>query len=360
MRPVIESDDRHDDPHGRAADRELVRVLAHAYGAGNRNGRYLHRRRPDVYRLELSRSATRASRLLSGRRRARVSTAAVVVLVFALLVGASPARADFSVAPTVIDIRCAPGEARLGTFTVQLHGERGRRFAIALEDVGQNAEGAFTFGAPSRTRFSASSWISLSPGTFLGAPDREQPIEFRVAVPRYAEPGDHVTSLIVKRLAPAGAGSAGIVEAVAVRLTVRVSGAVHEAVALRGPSGPALAGGGPINAAVTVRNTGHVRLDFDRANPGALAMRDGDHAPTRLAFTGVLYPGEARDFRLSWPDPPLFGHFRLQATVRMPSGVVSAHTGFWIVPWRQALALLLVACAAVVLVTGRRRTRSAT
>ena len=281
-------------------------------------------------------------------------------MVVALLAAACPARADFSVAPTVIYIHCAPGEAKVGTVTVQLHAERGRRFAIAVEDVGQNAGGAFTFGAPGRSRFSASRWISLLPDIFPGSPDREQPIEFRVAVPRDAEPGDHVTSLTVKRLAQAGAGSAAIVQAVAVRLTVRVSGAARPAVELRDLSVPALGGGGPITAAVTVRNTGNVRLDFEGANRGALEVRDGDHARARLAFTGVLYPGEARDFRLSWPDPPVFGRFRLQASVRTPRGVVIAGTGFWIVPWRQALALLFVACAAVVLAAGRRRARSVT
>jgi hypothetical protein len=198
------------------------------------------------------------------------------------------------------------------------------------------------------------------PSTFRGGADREQPVEFRVAVPRDAEPGDHVTSLTVKRLPQPGEGSAAIVQAVAVRLTVRVSGATRPAVELRDLSVPALAGGGPIDAEVTVHNSGNVRLDFEGANVGALEIRDGDHPRARLAFTGVLYPGETREFRLSWPDPPAFGHFHVQASVRTSRGVVTAGTRVWVVPWRQALALLLVACAAVVLATGRRRTRSTT
>jgi hypothetical protein len=263
------------------------------------------------------------------------------------------------VAPTVVDVRRSPGESTVGTFSVRLRGEHGRRFAIAIEDVGQDSRGAFTFGPPGRSRFSAARWISLSPRGFGGAPDRDQPIEFRVRVPRDAEPGDHVTSLTVKRLAAAGEGSAALVAAVAVRLTVRVAGAARPAVELRDLEAPRLSGQGPIAGTVTVRNTGNVRLDFEGANRGALGVFDGDRERTRLPFTGLLYPGEARDFRLAWPDPPPLGQFRLRAGVRTPRGEVTASAGFWVVPWRQALALLLVVLAFVVLLGGRHRRRAA-
>jgi hypothetical protein len=258
----------------------------------------------------------------------------------------------------VIDVRRAPGGVAVGTFGVRLEGERGRRFAVAVEDVGQDRRGAFTFGPPGRSRFSAARWIALSPRSFPGGPDREQPVEFRVRVPRDAEPGDHITSLTVKRLTNGNAGSAALVEAVAVRLTVRVAGTVRPAVELRGLSSPRVAGGGPVAGTVTVRNTGNVRLDFEGANRGALGVFDGDRARERLPFAGLLYPGEARDFRLAWADPPALGHFELRAGVRTERGEVTAERGFWVVPWRQALALLLVAVAFLVLLGGRHRRRA--
>ena len=241
---------------------------------------------------------------------------------------------------------------------MRLQGERGRRFALAVEDVGQDRSGAFTFGAPRRSRFSASRWVALSPRAFAGAPDREQPVEFRVRVPRDAEPGDHVTSITVKRLASPGSGSAALVQAVAVRLTIRVAGTLRPAVELRELSVPSIAGGGPVGAAVTVRNTGNVRLDFDHANRGALAVQGHEQDPDgRLAFFGVLYPGEARTFRLVWEDPPVIGRFGVRAAVRLPGGETAIRRTVWIIPWRQALALALVALAAALVLGGRRARR---
>jgi hypothetical protein len=254
----------------------------------------------------------------------------------------------------VIDVRRAPGQVAVSTFSVRLEGERGRRFALAIEDVAQDRNGAFTFRAPGRSRFSASSWVQLSPRAFTGGADLEQLVEFRARVPHAAEPGDHVTSITVKRLATAGAGSAAIVQAVAVRLTVRVAGAARPAVQLRDLSVPAVAGGGQVNAKVTVRNAGNVRLNFDGANRGALAALSGDETKARQAFSGVLYPGEARDFQLAWQDPPAMGRFTVQAAIRVADRRTATNRAVWIVPWRQALALALIALAAVVLLRGRR------
>lgn len=247
----------------------------------------------------------------------------------------------------------------MGTFTVRLQGERGQRFAIAVQDIGQDASGAFTFHPPGRSRYSAARWISVTPSRFRGGPDRRQPVEYRVRVPADAEPGDHVTSLTVERLARGGPGAAGLVQAVAVRLTVRVAGVVRRAVQLRDLSAPAVTGGGPITGRVTVRNTGNVRLDFSRGDRGALAITQGGDPKARLPFSGLLYPGEARDFRVSWPDPPALGHLRLVADVRTGRREVTADSGIWVIPWRQALALILVAFAAIVLAGGRRRRRAA-
>src|SRR5206468_5699153 len=113
----------------------------------------------DVHRIELTGVRSRLAR-----------AAALAVPVLAWAAWSPTAHADFSVSPTVVDVRRAPGESTVGTFTVHLRGERGRRFAIAVEDVGQDRRGAFTFGPPGRSRVSAARWIALSPRGFGGGP----------------------------------------------------------------------------------------------------------------------------------------------------------------------------------------------
>jgi hypothetical protein len=263
------------------------------------------------------------------------------------------ARADFSVSPTILELGRAPGRVAVGTVEVRLRGEGAQRFAVDVEDVSQTRGGAFSFGTSRSSRFSASRWIKLSPARFRGTPDRVQPVQFTVRVPADAEPGDHVTALTVKRLSPAVGGTT-LVQAVAVRLTVRVRGRLRPAAALLDLRAPRISGGGTVSGKVTVRNTGNVRLNLDRENPGALRVLGSGNVKATLPFRGPLYPGEERAFRLTWADPPLFGHFDIRAAVRAGRLRKISH-GFWVVPWRQAIALALVAFSAGLLIAGRRR-----
>ena len=278
--------------------------------------------------------------------------AGTMVLTTLCLLPAAQARAEFSVGPAVRDVRVAAGEALAGSFTVRLEGES-RAFAVQVEDVVQLADGGYAYTRPSGSRFSASSWLDVTPRRFSGAPDRAQPIDFRVRVPRDAEPGDHVASITVKRQPRRRRQGAVVVQAISFRLDVRVPGEADERIEIASFDAPAVAGRGPVDAHVVVRNAGNVRLDFDRRNGGALEIAGDPKA--RLQFTGQLYPGRSRAFTLRWEDPPLIGRFTARASVRGQSGRVTKSGSIWIVPWRQAAALLLVTLAASLVYLGRRR-----
>jgi hypothetical protein len=275
-------------------------------------------------------------------------------LAVAALAAPAAARAEFSVGPTVGELSLRPGEAAVGTTRVKLEGERGSRFTIEIEDVVQRPDGGLSYIPPTGSRFSASSWIEASPRSFAGQPNRVQPIEYRVRVPAGAEPGDHVASLTIARQPPGKRGIAAI-QAVSVRLTVRVAGELRESVEIKPLDVPGVAGRGPIAIGAELRNTGNVRLDFDHRNRGSLAILDGEEEPARLRLQGVLFPGQLRYVELAWEGPPLFGHPEAKVTVATRDGSVTKSRAFWLVPWRQGAALILVALAALAVAIGRRR-----
>jgi hypothetical protein len=290
------------------------------------------------------------------KTRTKVATLAVSLAVLGFTT--APASARFSVSPSVIEVARGAGGVSSGTFSVQLGGERGERFRVDVEDVTQSPDGGFQFRRPSGSPFSASSWIVVSPSTFPGAPNRTQIVEYQLRIPRNAEPGDHVASLTVKRLPPAGRGQISTIEALAVRTTVHVRGPVRQAVEIDDLSAPTVASGGPVTVGATLRNTGSVRLDFNRANPGSLSVLDGSHTAAQVKFIGVLYPGQTRSFRLAWQDPPTFGRPRARVTVQVAHGTASRSRSILVLPWRQAVALTLIALAAGLLVVQRRRRRA--
>jgi hypothetical protein len=221
--------------------------------------------RPCVRRVPARRPPTARRRLVIGLLVSLAASGSPAV-------PAGAARASFSVGPSVRELPLHPGEAQIDGFRVKLRNERGR-FVVEKEDVLQRPDGGLAYARPSHSRFSASSWIEVSPRAFAGRPNRVQPVEFRVRVPRDAEPGDHVTSLTVKRLPHRSARGLTTIQAVSVRLTVRVAGLRREGVAIKRLEVPAAAGRGPITARTRLRNTGNVRLDFNAGNRAFLALR---------------------------------------------------------------------------------------
>jgi hypothetical protein len=267
------------------------------------------------------------------------------------------APASFKVSPTSVDLERDPGAAALGTIEVRVSGEKGRRFRTLVEEIDQRPDGTQVYSPPSGSRFSASSWVSVTPRTFPGSPGRTQPVQYQVRVPADAEPGDHLASLTVQRLARATGATASAVEAVSVRLTIRVRGAVRPRAEIAALEVPAIAGDGSVSVSTTLRNSGNVTLDFDRANPGAVRILDGSDRKATLPFAGQLFPGQTRVFESSWEGPPLFGSFDAEATVETGARDASRSEGFWVVPWRQIGALVLLALAILIFARGWRRRR---
>jgi hypothetical protein len=291
--------------------------------------------------------------VLSGRGLLRVAWAFFVV--GALL--PPPAFATFKVSPTVLQASRKGGQALLGTIDVELRGERGKRFRTIVQDIQQLPDGSQAYAPPSGSPFSASSWISVSPVHFVGAPNRIQPVQYTVRVPANAEPGDHLASIAVQRLPRSGSATAAPIEAISVRLTIRVPGRADPEARIVSLDAPSVADGGPVNVGATVRNTGNLTLDFDRADGGRIAVVDGGEVKVATRFEGVLFPGQTRSFELAWDSPPLFGDLEAVASVDVGAQPVRETQGFWVVPWREIGALILVVLAVLTVALGVRRRR---
>lgn len=271
-----------------------------------------------------------------------------------MLGGAGPAHAGFRVAPSMLDLELRPGGSAVGALDVHLEGERRARLTVVPEDVVQLPDGGFAYRRPTGAADAAASWIAVSPASFRGGPDRIQPVEYRVSVPRSAEPGDHTVSLTVKRrVAPRRREQVTTVQALSVRITIRVAGRAREGVTLD-LDAPGVAGRGPVTATMRLRNVGNTTLRFDRGNRGSLAWLDGGEVKARVALRGVLLPRQERRVTLPWEDPPAAARIHARARVTTRRGPLTRSADVWMVPWRQAGALVLLAGGLAVLLGGRR------
>ena len=262
------------------------------------------------------------------------------------------ARAEFSAFPSTADIDSRPGQAVVGTFNLRLEDEAGERFAIDVEDLTQTSDGSFEYhAAGTASPYSAASWVTILPRSFSGGPDRVQPIEYRVRIPENAEPGDYSASLTVRRL-PLEGGSAAIVQAIGVRLNVTVAGETRELAEIENFDVPSIAGKGPITVSATIANVGNTTLDFGGGHEGTLEIEGEEE----LGLRGILLPGERRRVELRWDDPPLASRPTARLELSGTGGPLASESqAFWVLPWRQAGAIVLIALALLVVMRGRRR-----
>jgi hypothetical protein len=283
--------------------------------------------------------------------------AAVLLALAAGAVAAPSAEARFSVSPTVIHLDRQGGEAASGTFDVELGGEARQRFTVEVQDIVQEPDGSTGFAPPSDSPFSASNWLTVSPRRFAGGPNRTQPVRYSVRVPKKAPPGDHLTSLTVKRLPEPSDTLAQPAQAISVRMTVNVFGKARPSARIASFEAPGVSGGSPVEVSAVVENTGNVTLDFDGKQSGSISILQGDETKASEKLAGELYPGQSQELALAWDDPPLFGRLQARASVDAGGEPASESKSFFQVPWRQIGALVLVTLAATILVAGRRRGR---
>jgi len=289
-------------------------------------------------------------------RRGLAATALLLTLACLLAVAAT-AEAGFRVSPTTLDLERRPGTAASGSFDVAIKGERQSQFEVEVQDIVQQPDGSPSFVPASKSPYSASSWVSVSPKSFSGSPDRTQPVTFKVRVPADTQPGDHLTSLTVKRIPKADSDAiATSIAAISVRLTVHVVGRRRPEAKIVSFDAPSVSAGS-LGVSATVENTGNVSLDFDGDEAGALSVLQGDDVKREEPFTGALFPGQTRSFTLDWDGAPLAGLLKAEVSVDPGDGAITDEKTVLRFPWKPIIALVLVALAAMVLLKGRRSGR---
>jgi hypothetical protein len=259
----------------------------------------------------------------------------------------------WTVSPASVQLSVKPDHVTRGSFRVMSSDSVGRRFRVIAQDLGQDASGAFTFNKASRAMHSAASWIDIKPRTFEGS-RRTQPIDFAIAVPANATPGDHVASISTQELPATLRGNIGVVQAIGLRITIRVPGATRSDAAITQFTSTKLTFGNGVPIHATVVNTGNTVLDFGGANTGS-GITVGEQ---RIPITGVLLPGAKRFVQYGWNDPPLIGSRKAKLRVHLePGRDLTSTTSTFAFPLFQTLGLLLLILAAYVLQRWRRRDR---
>lgn len=283
-------------------------------------------------------------------------TAVAGLVTGALVAGPATAVAGWSVGPVAPVVEAARGATAEGVLQISMGGERGRKFVTAVQELAQNEDGSFGYREPGKRDRAklAATWVTFGPGGFFGKDSGTRNLPYRVVIPPNAPAGDHVVALTTKRL-PKSGGSVGTAEAIAIRLRIRVAGTIAPAVRISPITAPSVSSSfASATGEVRITNTGNTVVDFSGENPGSLEV-----AGTTRKLTGVLIPGASRAFSVTGDDQPLLGRSNARATVRIDNAtVVREAASWWSLPWQLVAAGLLLAAAAHLVRTTRRRPAS--
>lgn len=268
---------------------------------------------------------------------------------------AENAEGSFTVAPLKIQVEADPGQTITGTLRV-FTSSGGERYAAAVGEARQNDDGSYTYLEPSGRSEDIGSWIEVEPKQFTSGPGATEPINWTIAVPEEADPGDHLGVIYVTQVAEPKAGTVTLQTRIAVRVELLVRGEIVFRPVLRSFSVPKVASGGPIDLTFALANKGNVRLDLREAEKAELAVMDGERTLQRFALVpedpevpATIFPGAVRTYEFSWKDPPR-GSYDVRLVLdwaKQPA--LTRSRNLVVVPYRQAGALVATVLGALLI-----------
>ena len=279
----------------------------------------------------------------------------LVVLIFSVKnVHAQQVQRAFTVVPPSIENAVNPGEYREGTMKIINEiGDPLTFDATVVDFVVDDTLGTPTFIPLNilSNKYSAASWIGVSPSTFTLKPHAKQDINFYIQVPTDARPGGHYAAVVFKPRNGIGiAGNAALVNTqVGSLISVDVNGPITEKASITKFFTDLLQEYGPIKISTQIKNYGDLHI-----KPlGSIVLTDmlGRKEVQKLPEYNI-FPEAARDYENIMGNRLMFGRYEgklLAAYGKNSDKFLLATVVFWVFPWKIVLVIILIIIAVILL-----------
>ena len=256
------------------------------------------------------------------------------------------------ISPPVIQLTANPGQTITTNIRVR-NVATGTLIASGKADdfgAGTNEDGQpqLLLNESGATRYSLKYWIQSVPDLRLD-PQELKTVTVTIAVPANAEPGGHFGVVRFTGVPPSLAGTGVSLSAsVGTLILLKVNGPVTDKVTLeqfathKGAKIGSFFEYGPVDFLVRLHNVGTVH----EAVTGAITVTNmlGKKVGTvsvNNKATNVL-PDSIRRYDQTLNDKHMFGHYTAKLVMTYATGqVVSASLGFWVLPWRLILVVII-------------------
>jgi hypothetical protein len=200
-------------------------------------------------------------------------------------------------------------------------------------------------------RWSASSWIQVSPSQLTLKPGETKALTITIMPPANALPGGHYAAVIYTpdtfSLYNTTTGSS-VQTNVGTLLYITVPGDINQNASVTSFSAPKFSEFGPIDFNTTIKNSSDIHIQ----PVGAITVKNWFGRKTGqipLENTNI-FPYTTRDFKNTLNKKWLFGRYQadLKASYGSAGGLIAATLFFWVIPWRL---IILIIAALVIIIT---------
>lgn len=263
----------------------------------------------------------------------------------------SPVR-SFTITPPTLLAPLAPGKTSEGVMKMRNDTDEPVTFNVLVQDfIVTDTHGTPTMLPPDTlsNKYSAASWIGVSPTRFTVAPHQRQELNYFIQIPSTARPGGHYAAIVFAPVTEKGVDNTGatINSQIGTLFSITIAGDIIQKASISKFSTPWFAEYGPVAIQTQIKNEGDEHI----APQGTLAITSmfGGKQIQPLHENNI-FPQAARDFVNIFGEKWMFGRYTatFQATYGRANNLpLSATASFWVFPWKIFIVIVLLIVAAV-------------
>jgi hypothetical protein len=274
---------------------------------------------------------------------------AICYLLFASTALAQEATRTYTIAPPTITQELNPGQNVEGILKVINNTDYDLTFTVSIKDfIVEDTAGTPKF-LPNNTlsnKYSAASWIGVTPSVFTIKSQQKQELNYYIRVPISARPGGHYAAVIYTpstNLEVTGTGATVSTEAGSL-FYITVNGPIIENSLVSKFFVNPFQEYGPVKILTRIKNLGDLHI----APKATINVSGFFYNKSQDLDTHNIFPEAARDFENTFGQTLMIGRYRAVllgsygANNNMP---LAASVYFWVFPWRIAIVIVLAIIA---------------
>ena len=274
---------------------------------------------------------------------------------FYFLLSTSALRAQetirtMTITPPTAEFSLNPGQTTEGQMKITNDSPNPITFNVGVQDyIVVDTLGTPNILAPNtlNSKYSAASWIGVTPSKFTVKPGQKQVIDYFLQVPKNAKPGGHYAAAIytAETKGEAQTGSA-VTAQIGTLFYITVKGPISETATVSKFFANPFQEYGPVKILTQIKNNGDLHISpKGTIQISGLFFNKSEDLPTHNIF-----PETARDFENTVGKTLMLGRYKavLLASYGVNNNLpLTATLYFWVFPWRIALIIILLLIAII-------------